>query len=91
MKNRWLMLALIVVGVVGWRLSSTAQTPDTPLRPFNVGDTMTLTYADGGTHHDCRVEEVRGIFLRCEAPPQHGGEYWINVSTLKGFEVKRRR
>lgn len=92
MKHRWLMLALIVVGVFEWRLSSTAQTQDTASRPFGVGDIIKLTYADNGTHHDCLVQEVRGIFLRCEAPPRwQGGEYWINFSTLKGFDVKRRR
>ena len=90
MKN-WSMLLLLVVGVLGWRLSGTVEAQDT-VRPFSVGDTITLTYADSGTHHDCHVAEMRGIFLRCEGGPRpQGGEIWINFSTLKGFEMKRRR
>jgi hypothetical protein len=91
MKNRWSMLLLLLVGVLGWRLSSTVEAQNT-VRPFDVGDTITLTYADNGTYHDCQVAEVRGIFLRCEAPARsQSREYWINFSTLKGFDVKRTR
>jgi hypothetical protein len=58
-------IVLVLIGiVVGSLVRPVHAQPDGG--PFQVGQRLTLSYVERGI--DCTVQDIRGTFLRCEAP-----------------------
>ena len=87
MRRSFLSILVVAAAVVGYASGSHPVVAQGDPLPYAVGDTVVFTLPDGGTPPDCRVEEIRGIFVRCGAVSR-GASSWTNVSAMTYVKVK---
>lgn len=79
MPNRWIVVALVVGVMAGYGLASPVVRAQAEPLPFGVGDTVTLRNVDAGSPGewsvDCRVAEIRTIYVKCLPPERIGGSF----------------
>jgi hypothetical protein len=80
-------IIVVVAAVAGYAMGTRPTLAQANPFPFTVGDSLTFTKPDGGTLRGCRVEDIRGTFVRC-GPPSRGESSWTNVSVMTHVDVK---
>ena len=80
MHRRWL-IALVVIAVVVWLQTVSepvVQAQNDPL-PVRVGESIQA-------HSQfCRVQQIHGLFVRCQSDPGDKQERWLNLGSSSGF------
>jgi hypothetical protein len=91
MVNRWSLMLLIVGVIAGYVISGTSVNAQTDLLPLAVGETVILRYppthaTDSSPWVECSVMEIRGVYIRCEAPAARPGipavVLWRNLQSV---------
>jgi hypothetical protein len=71
MLNRFSVVWLVSGAIAGYAMAGPSARAQTESLPFSVGETVRLQYLTGtyatGDSFECRVAEIRGIFVRCES------------------------
>ena len=86
-------LLLVAAGFVGGTIAQPLQAQPEG-NPFRVGQVVTLWTGDR-TVPDCTIEEIRGTFLRCQAPkPDPFRRFpvsvtWYNTAAAASISVDR--
>lgn len=83
MRHRWSVALLVLVSAVGVYAAQSKTTGAADGLPLAVGDTITVIY-NPGQDRECRVEEIRATFVRCQGLPR-STETWINMAQAAGF------
>ena len=83
MLNRWSMCLSVCAALGAYTLGarSVLAQPDTFV--FRMGETVTFVFAPEWSR-TCRIEEIRGSYVRCQNEPGVAGEYWINTDQVPG-------
>ena len=90
MRARWFVsLLALAAALAGYAALRPLDAQADPF-PFAIGETVRFTLPDNGVLQ-CRIEEMRRTFVRCGRDPLVQRDYWINVSTVIGLEVKAER
>lgn len=80
MHRRWLVALLIIAALAGLQTFAgyRVQAQADPL-PVRVGDAIQV-------HSQfCRVQQIQGVFLRCQTSPDDKEERWVNLGSASGF------
>lgn len=83
MRHRWSVALLLLVSAVGVFAAQSKPTGAADGLPLTVGDSITVIY-NPGQDRECRVEEIRGAFVRCQGPHK-AIETWVNMAQASGF------
>ena len=83
MRHRWSVALLVLVSAVGVFAAQSKTTGAADGLPLAVGDNIVVIY-NPGQDRECRVEEIRGAFVRCQGP-HRPTETWINMAQAAGF------
>ena len=92
MRHPWTVVVLFALAaLVGYTLTTKPVRAQGAAFPFQVGDIVTFSFADGDSRQ-CRIDEIRGMFARCGNPSDQQGptigrreppEQWVNVSVVE--------
>jgi len=86
MRSSWSVAILVILAAVGgYAAGSRPVFAQTPPLPYTIGDKVMFTHPGGGSQ-DCKIEEVRGMFVRCGQRVK-GRESWANVSAILAVDV----
>jgi hypothetical protein len=88
MRHRWTVSLLVLASAAGAYAAQGKPTEKPEGLPFKVGDALTLRYSPG-QDRECRVEEIRGTFVRCDHA--RAIEMWLNISQATAIELSARR
>ncbi len=88
MPHHWTVSLLVLASAVGAYAAQGKTTEKPEGLPFKVGDALTVRYSPG-QDRECRVEEIRGTFVRCEQGRVF--ETWLNISQATSIETAARR
>jgi hypothetical protein len=83
MRHRWSVALLVLVSAVGVYAAQSKTAGAADVLPVAVGDTITIIQ-NPGQDRECRVEEIRGLFVRCQGP-HRATETWVNMAQASGF------
>lgn len=79
MSSRWIVLALAVGIAGGYSVAGPGVGAQADPLPFGVGDTVTLRNVDtsnaGEWSVECRVVDIRGIYVKCIPPERMGSSF----------------
>jgi hypothetical protein len=87
MSNRWSIPLLVCAAVMGYLLGGRSLQAQHDLLPFRTGEVVTFVFAPDWSR-ECRVEEMRGAFVRCQNDPGVRDEYWINLDEVSGVRKR---
>jgi hypothetical protein len=79
MSSRVSIPLIACAAVAGYLIGGRAVTAQDFAWPVRIGETATILFTPDWSR-DCRVEEMRGTFVRCRNSAGVNGEYWLNVA-----------
>ena len=96
MLKRWSGVLVVLGLIVGYSVAGTSVNAQNEPLPFGVGDTVSLRFgapwsAEYNNFTTCAVAEIRGSYVRCEAPPAPAGRQtrvmWHNLQSVAVVET----
>ena len=76
--------ACVFAAFVGFAAWSARASTEPEVWPFRIGDTVTVVFTPQWSR-ECRIEELRGTFVRCRNAAGVRGDYWLNVAQAGGI------
>lgn len=87
MSRRWSVPLLICAALGGYVLGGKSLQAQPDASVFRIGETVTFVFGPDWSRV-CRIEETRGVFVRCQNDPGVAAEYWINTTQIAGVQKR---